>query len=646
MSKYFYLFYCFVCLSAQYGINDRELVLTNFKREFKPELILSYLNSSDDNRVIAAVLSINHTEDQDYIPLLLKLNFDKFGKYIAFSLGLLGESEKSVEYLLNKLELDSNPYTYDCMIAFGRIASEDDFNKLINLKLKKPSLESFSLALSQYLKKNTLSTNELIIQILKNDLNSGSGTLENDAVYGLKAFIKNKDIQDELISFFLNKHTKISNELLSLTLSALNRISKIELPLGLFQQLSSHDDWRVRVELSKLFSKYPFNTNNEFENYKKMIFDENTNVQESVSVNFMNIPSNIFSLTILTEILNNKKLSKRLKGNVLVSYAKQNRFQVKKLFLDFKSEVSEASNIKLIALGDSLWAFKELLRIKDLIMHENRIEYLNAILSLQDQLINLESYANEILLYLTEDISIISECVSVSLKTNFVHKYNDKIIKIILKQIEKKKDDPAYRTALKEYHNIAKKISVDFEAKYLNILKSSVNDDIKYFVSVKLMQKQTIKPDDMFNHFWTKSFKYEYAMVETTVGSFKFRFKSEYAPITVGNFVYLTEQDFFKNMSFHRVVPNFLSQIGDPTGTGWGKVDYTINTELSPSKVDESYVGMASAGRNTESSHWFLMHGNFPHLYGNGSSFGVLVGGFDIIKMIDQNTRIIDINFE
>jgi cyclophilin family peptidyl-prolyl cis-trans isomerase len=94
---------------------------------------------------------------------------------------------------------------------------------------------------------------------------------------------------------------------------------------------------------------------------------------------------------------------------------------------------------------------------------------------------------------------------------------------------------------------------------------------------------------------------------------------------------------------FHRVVPNFVIQGGDPRGDGWGGPGYTIRSEFSPIPFDAGVIGMASAGKDTEGSQWFVTHSPQPHLDGRYTVFGRVTGGLDVVHKIQVDDRIFDI---
>jgi cyclophilin family peptidyl-prolyl cis-trans isomerase/HEAT repeat protein len=116
------------------------------------------------------------------------------------------------------------------------------------------------------------------------------------------------------------------------------------------------------------------------------------------------------------------------------------------------------------------------------------------------------------------------------------------------------------------------------------------------------------------------------------------------AATTVMNFVQLIKEDFFKGKIFHRVVPNFVVQAGCPRGDGYGSLDYTIRTEISELNfLATGMLGMASAGNDTESCQFFITHSPTPHLDGNYTVFGKVIGGLEVLLTLSQGDKIIDI---
>jgi cyclophilin family peptidyl-prolyl cis-trans isomerase/HEAT repeat protein len=124
------------------------------------------------------------------------------------------------------------------------------------------------------------------------------------------------------------------------------------------------------------------------------------------------------------------------------------------------------------------------------------------------------------------------------------------------------------------------------------------------------------------------------AVVTTSKGSFTIEFLPEAAPLTVDNFVQLAQRDYFRNVTIHRVVPNFVIQDGDPRGDGNGGPGYQIRCEINEVPYDRAAVGMALSGKDTGGSEWFVTHSPQPHLDGGYTVFGRVVTGMDVVDKI------------
>lgn len=134
------------------------------------------------------------------------------------------------------------------------------------------------------------------------------------------------------------------------------------------------------------------------------------------------------------------------------------------------------------------------------------------------------------------------------------------------------------------------------------------------------------------------------AIVKTSRGNFTIDLFLSRVPSTVLNFIELANKQFYDSLTFHRVVPNFVIQTGSPRGDNYGGADYVISSELGPLDYDgEGYVGMASAGRHTESTQWFVTHSPTPHLDGKYTIFGKVSAGMDVVHNIQVGDVITDI---
>jgi cyclophilin family peptidyl-prolyl cis-trans isomerase len=130
------------------------------------------------------------------------------------------------------------------------------------------------------------------------------------------------------------------------------------------------------------------------------------------------------------------------------------------------------------------------------------------------------------------------------------------------------------------------------------------------------------------------------AVVSTDKGAFTIELLPEDAPLNVDNFVELARRGFFNGIAFHRVVPNFVVQGGDPRGDGNGGPGYQIRCEINEVPYDRGAVGMALSGKDTGGSQWFVTHSPQPHLDGGYTVFGRVTQGMEVVDAIARGDRI------
>ena len=112
------------------------------------------------------------------------------------------------------------------------------------------------------------------------------------------------------------------------------------------------------------------------------------------------------------------------------------------------------------------------------------------------------------------------------------------------------------------------------------------------------------------------------------------------APLTVANFLRLADRHFFDGNRWHRVVPNFVVQDGDPRGDGFGGPGGAIRDEINMNRYDGPMLGMALSGPDTGASQWFITLSAQPHLDGTYTIFGRVVSGIASLLRITQGDQI------
>ena len=127
------------------------------------------------------------------------------------------------------------------------------------------------------------------------------------------------------------------------------------------------------------------------------------------------------------------------------------------------------------------------------------------------------------------------------------------------------------------------------------------------------------------------------ATMQTNQGTIEIELYDEDAPKTVDNFKKLAGDGFYDGVIFHRVIPDFMIQGGDPTGTGSGGPGYQFEDEANDHGVERGVLAMANAGPNTNGSQFFIVTADAcPWLNGKHTVFGRVTGGMDVVDAISQ----------
>lgn len=138
------------------------------------------------------------------------------------------------------------------------------------------------------------------------------------------------------------------------------------------------------------------------------------------------------------------------------------------------------------------------------------------------------------------------------------------------------------------------------------------------------------------------------AIIKTEKGDLTVQFYDTDAPGTVANFLKLAKSGYYDGVTFHRVIPDFVIQGGDPTGTGAGGPGYSIKCEVDGENQyhDRGVLSMAHRGRDTGGSQFFICHSrnNTAHLDRNHTCFGKVVENVDVIDDIRQGDKIVGID--
>lgn len=129
--------------------------------------------------------------------------------------------------------------------------------------------------------------------------------------------------------------------------------------------------------------------------------------------------------------------------------------------------------------------------------------------------------------------------------------------------------------------------------------------------------------------------KYQ-AIVETEKGTIAIELFADSAPLAVNSFIFLAENGWFDGVTFHRVLPGFVAQTGDPTGTGYGGPGYRFGNEVASDLLfdREGLVAMANSGPDSNGSQFFITYAEAPSLNGGYTIFGEVIEGMDVVSGI------------
>ena len=133
------------------------------------------------------------------------------------------------------------------------------------------------------------------------------------------------------------------------------------------------------------------------------------------------------------------------------------------------------------------------------------------------------------------------------------------------------------------------------------------------------------------------------AILKTSKGDITIRLLVDEAPGSVVNFILLACDKYFDGKRIHRVVPNFVVQDGCPRGDGWGGEAYSIRSEFVPHPYATGSVGMASAGKDTEGTQWFITHSPTPHLEGRYTLFAEVENGIEVVHELEVGDTVISV---
>ncbi len=656
---------------AQYDSTIYDLIKTTYERSFDKQIISNYLHSNSEQKTRAAILSIAQSEDTSFVPELLKLDLTKYTSEVCFALAQIGKCDQSIKFLWKYLHSSPPADQYPkIFFAIGKIGNDTDLNKLIKFYNSfNESIfpyEGISEAILQFQIRGIKGDGAKIIlenEIL-NELSSRKRITK--ALFALSRYNSSDVIIKKLTNILLDTNSIKSQNAEIIDSLDLLKLESIQFALMNFQRLKYFPaDWKFRntilknddalfyIELAKaIVFISPIEYNKALNNISTQLLDHdeyNLAVQSAISLR--SIEKDLTS--------GEKEYFKRMVANIYLNHKRSNILRSEILLtgyrlvkdydyfqkLIFDKKFIDKYRIRFYAENpnESL-AVKQLIKYYDSPDINVKIESLTQLLKFHSKEEFNSTIISQIFSALLSNKAPLISIAADGIDSILISSNQKKLREIISEQINFYKDNPDFMEATMSLVNLAERVDKDFYTLILEKVKTSKPYSIRKFVSTKTSDKKIgFKELDKFEDIWSCAFKYEQATIKTSKGIIVIQFNSDIAPISVANFCLLAKQNFYNGIIFHRVVPGFVIQAGDPTATGWGGPGYDIVSEFSDTDFKIGYVGMASAGKDTEGSQFFIMQGSHPHLDSRYTLFAKVVEGMDVVYNITEEDKIISI---
>jgi cyclophilin family peptidyl-prolyl cis-trans isomerase len=639
-----------------------DLIKTTYERSFDKNILNKYLNSNSEFKTKSALLSIAQSEDTSFVPELLKLDLTKFGSEVCFALGQIGQCEQSINFFWNYLHSSSPPDQFPkIFFAIGKIGSENDLKKLVEFynSFDGPIFpyEGISEAILQFQIRGIKSDDARAILETESTHQLSTKTRIEHALFTFARYRSSSLTDEQLQILFESEYANDDEVFRQFILMNVNR--QIIIPQNVLTKLFESNSPLTKIQLVKVlhfFNVDSTTSSKEIINYySRLLNDSNTNVALQTATSLKNIKGvlndtlKILVKNKIDELLLDPTKSLSFKGELflsrfeLIGGFEEHQVLLNKIVISKKNRFAfdSMNSDKYNALINLVDAFLSSSSMRD------KIDALTYILEIQD------NFSDSLILEmvfrnaLSSDVAPLISIASDGIDSLFISESTKQLKEIISNQIDRYKDSPDFLEATMSLVNLSEKIDTEFYSQMIEKTKTSNLYSIRKFIGYKTgIHQLGFKELDKFEHIWSCAFKYEHATIKTSKGNVVIEFNSRIAPISVANFCLLAKQNFYDGIIFHRVVPGFVIQDGDPTATGWGGPGYHIISEYSDTDFGIGYVGMASAGKDTESSQFFIMQGNHPHLDSRYTLFAKVISGMEVVYNITEDDKIISIELK
>lgn len=669
----------------------RDILYLQDQRMISDGKLFKYLEHSNPEIRFIAAIALANIQDSSAIPyLILKLNdpVTDVREGVAFALGQIG-SAGSEKALLEGVKKEENPkVTLRLFEALGKSGSIWSLEEIIKLERPKELVVEGerALAIGRYAIRGVKS--DRATQFIFEFLSQENPEVRWKSLYALWRIAPSKKV-DSLISGHTKQLQTLSNDTsadvlvhLATLLGRSESIVARDLLLGLTKKRSGQANWRVEVQLARSLSTWAKNDVSALEQLIELLNGSSEHIVLSTLNGLSTLPpeslegfdkKQALRSTLLSLAGEGKFNSVVIQGEAIVAVANlfPSDFTFRNWLTDSRKEISLLTKV---VQGIALLPTRE---NSEIIQNHLTDERIRVAMSAWENLPKLLRIAKKgELLSSTKEISDFGKKIvrsaregmgrnDMALTTVIAATLRDSILHMYLKMSDS--EEFIINDLISTYRKLSS--TDDIEAmqsiletfasykseKTVSLLKTALKDNDRTIVTRARRALSAITGED-YSHFekeWRPPVHSDYSWdyfdsipqrvvvrMFTAKGIIEIEMLIEYAPFSVMNFLKLFEKKFYDGLTFHRVVPNFVIQGGDPRGDGWGGPGYSIRSEFGLINYSRGMVGIASAGKDTEGCQFFITHSPQPHLDGRYTIFGRVLSGMDVVDRIQVGDKI------
>lgn len=634
--------------AAQYTINDHELVKATFLRDGNNSVIRQYLASREHRKVNSGILSAANIDDSTLHPLLAVLDPAKHGKLVAFAFGNNSASATSLKYLRENALTATGGFAREVVAALGKCGEKEDIDLVLSLNGDGDPyrVAGISLALANFALRSIKSekTPEKLLKFVEQShLDNKTRSLAAYALFRsrpLPAQTKRiKKVLDDVLRDDVTEEEEDFAKYLILNLRFLKHAPfTVKETVNILFSL----DYSQQVDLISLLQFRNFDDGSEIPGLISMTADNNQNLALTalLALKESNASKAVTGkhFESLSAILSNTSKGTVLAEELLKTTMKLFPEKKEEVFARFSGLLSSESLAGVVGSSPGLVSspFDTLVSIYNGGREPEKLAAATALGELKKFGVENDRINSFALVKLRSGYPSVVATFCGILDSAFIVSNRVAVKKQVIEVINEDLHNPNFLEAHQSLLELATRIDAGFSDTLKALLHNSAISSIRALSGEKINREL---PKN-FDEIWFNAFKYKRAVVETTAGEIGLELLPQFAPVSAGNFVTLAQTSFYRDIVFHRVVPAFVIQAGDPSGTGFGGPGYDIISELSPLEFTTGALGMASAGKDTEGSQFFIMNGTYPHLSTRYTLFGRVTAGQEVVNKVTTSTTI------